>query len=226
MSKLIIEGSLFQEAEVVQIDPKKAIFRMTMQDADTVNQNKRMYPKRVLDEAIRNCIPRMKNRAMLGETDHPIPTGSDAHDGIRQTTVLLKETSHMIVNYEWSGNRLIGELETTSTPNGRIILGLLRDRSGIGISMRGLAELERENDINVVQSPLYIITFDMVSLPSHKSAVVDFNEMRFESKRFLHESFTCNSSGTICTPDGKCYLPDYFDKLVENKVITFFDRWV
>ena len=226
MSKIIVENSIFQEAQIIKSNPTKAIFRMTMQTADEVNQNKRMYPKKVLSEAIENCKPRMKSRSMMGEADHPVPTGSESHDGIRQTTVSLKEVSHIITDYEWRGNLLVGELETTNTPNGKIVFGLLRDKAGIGISMRGMAELNKENDVNVVQSPLYIITFDMVSLPSHKSAVVDFNEMKFESKQFLRESLSCNESGTVCTLDGKCYLPNYIDMLIESKTIKFFDRWV
>jgi hypothetical protein len=85
-----------------------------------------------------------------------------------------------------------------------------------------MAELEKKNNINVVQSPLYIITFDAVSLPSHRSATVDFNEMRFESKNILSES----CSGTICLPNGVCYLSNYVDMLIETKVIKFFDRWI
>ena len=226
MSKIIVENSIFQEAQIIKSNPSKAIFRMTMQTADEVNQNKRMYPKKVLDEAIKNCKPRMQTRSFMGEADHPCPQGNDAHDGIRQTTVSLKEVSHLITDYEWRGNILIGQFETTNTPNGKIILGLLNDKVGLGVSMRGMAELSRENDVNVVQSPLYIICFDCVSLPSHKSAVVDFNEMKFESKQFLRESLTCNESGTVCTLDGKCYLPNYIDMLIESKTIKFFDRWI
>ena len=93
MSKIIVENSIFQEAEIVKTSPSKAIFRMTLQTADEVNQNKRMYPKKVLSEAIENCRPRMKTRSFMGETDHPCPSGNDAHDGVRQTTVSLKEVS-------------------------------------------------------------------------------------------------------------------------------------
>jgi len=83
-----------------------------------------------------------------------------------------------------------------------------------------LAELERLQDHNVVKSPLTIISFDAVSAPSHKSAVVDFNEMKFEQKMIVE-----SRAGMVCL-NGRCFVPDYFDKLVETKVIQFFDRWV
>lgn len=225
MPHFINEGVIFQEANVIKMGPKKAIFRMIMQTADEVNQNRRLYPKNVLNEGIKACEKRMRSRAFLGELDHPCPMGVDQFDEIRQTTVMLKDVSHLIRDYEWRGNDLIGELETTTTKNGKIFAGLLQDKSGIGLSMRGMASLKREQNYNLVEGPLTIITFDAVSLPSHSSAVVDFNEMRFESKKFLSESILQTGS-TICTPDGKCYLANYFDKLVESKVVEILNAWI
>ncbi len=221
MSSLIIEQStLFSEAQMVKQTPSKAIFRCPIQTVDEVNQNNRMYPSDVLSEGMTNCDGRMKRRAFYSELDHPLPSGNDAIDGIRQTTVSLEKVSHIIRDYEFKNNTLVAEMETTSTPNGGILLGLLKDRTGVGFSMRGLAELERLQDHNVVKSPLTIISFDAVSAPSHKSAVVDFNEMKFEQKMIVE-----SRAGMVCL-NGRCFVPDYFDKLVETKVIQFFDRWV
>jgi len=220
---LVIESSIFQEAKVIKNDSNKAVFKMVMQTADEVNQNKRYYGLDVLKEAMKNCDTRMKRRSFLGELDHPCPSGNGVFDGVRQTSVQLKEASHLIRDYEFNGNNLIGELETTSTPNGFTLLGLLKDKCGIGLSMRGMAELDRQPKMNIVKSPLYIVTFDSVSMPSHKTATVDFNNLRFESLNVIQENHNCN---TICTPDGQCFLMDYFDKLVETKMITFLDRWI
>ena len=219
MSALIIEQSIFSEANIVKQTPGKAIFRCPIQTVDEVNQNNRMYPSGVLSEGMGNCDGRMKRRAFYSELDHPIPSGNDQVDGIRQTTVSLKEVSHIIRAYEFKNNMLFGEMETTSTPNGAILHGLLRDKTGVGFSMRGLAELERRQDYNEVKSPLTIIAFDAVSMPSHKSAVVDFNEMTFESHMLME------NKGLVCIGD-KCFMPDYFDKLIETRVIKFFDKWV
>ncbi len=219
MSSLIIESSIFSEAKMIKETPSKAIFRCPIQSVDEVNQNHRLYPSAVLSEGMQNCESRMRRRAFYSELDHPLPTGNQQIDGLRQTTVALEKVSHIVRDYEIRNKHLFGELETTSTPNGNILLGLLRDKTGVGFSMRGLAELERLSDHNVVKSPLTIIAFDAVSMPSHKSAVVDFNEMKFEQEML----FEC--SGMICY-NGRCFMPDYFDKLVENKVITFFERWI
>jgi hypothetical protein len=220
MGSLIIEQSIFSEAKMIKESPTKAIFRCPIQTVDEVNQNHRLYPSGVLKEGMGSCDGRMKRRAFYSELDHPLPTGNDRVDGIRQTTVSLEKVSHIIRDYEFRNNTLIGEMETTSTPNGGILLGLLKDKTGVGFSMRGLAELERLQDHNIVKAPLTIIAFDAVSMPSHRAAVVDFNEMKFES-HLLFES----PSGMVCL-NGRCFMPNYFDKLIETKAIKFFDKWI
>lgn len=223
MQNFIGETAIYQEAEVIKSTPSKAIYRMTLQTCDEVNQNKRLYPKNVLMSAMNNAKERISKK-LPGEMDHPLMQGNEQYDGMRQTTVLLKEVSHYIRDYEFQGNLLVGECETASTRNGRDLLGLIKDKCIVGKSMRGMAEIQvSPNNVKIVQDPLYIITFDAVSLPSHKSAVVRLDEIKFESKNLLTES--CNGK-VICTSEGVCYLSDYFDKLVETKVIKFFDRWV
>jgi len=219
-SKLIIEQEIFSEAKIIKETATRAIFRCPIQTTDEINQNGRLYPSSVLGEGMGHCDPRMKRRAFYSELDHPLPVGNDQIDGIRQTTVTLNNSSHIIRDYEFKQNVLIGEMETLSTRKGQTLFSLLQDKTGVGFSMRGLAELERLKDHNIVKSPLTIIAFDAVSMPSHRAAVVDFNEMKFE-QNMLFES----ESGLICV-DGKCFMPNYFDKLIETKVINFFDKWV
>lgn len=219
-SNLIVEQGIFSEAQIVKQTPTKAIFRCPIQTVDEVNQNRRLYPKDVLQESMTNCSDRMTRRAFFSELDHPFPSGNQAVDGIRQTTVSLEQVSHIIRNYDFKGNFLIGEMETTSTKKGDILFGLLRDKTGVGFSMRGMAELTQLEDHNVIKSPLTIISFDAVANPSHKSAVVDFKEMKFEQNMIFEQA-----NGTVCA-GGKCFLPDYFDKLIETNMIKFFDRWV
>lgn len=219
-SNLIIEQGVYSEAKIIKATATRAIFRCPMQTTDEINQNRRLYPSPVLGEGMEHCVPRMKRRAFYSELDHPLPSGNDQIDGIRQTTVTLNNSSHIIRDYEFKKNVLMGEMETLSTRKGQTLFSLLQDKTGVGFSMRGLAELEQLEDHNVVVSPLTIIAFDAVSMPSHRSAVVDFNEMRFEQD-MLFES----DNGLVCV-DGKCFMPNYFDKLIETKVINFFDRWV
>lgn len=221
MSNLIIETAILQEANIVKMEPVRAIVRMVAQTYDEVNQNKRLYPGPVLKEAMNNCADRIKEGRMTGEMDHPLLTGSDQIDGIRQTTVMLEKVSHRFRDYDWSGNRLIVEFETLTNTCGKNLFALLQDKVAVGLSMRGMAELDIRDNVKIVKAPLFIVTFDAVSNPSHKAALVNFNQMRFESVSMITES-----CGVICTPDGHCYLSEYFDKLIETKMIKFCDRWV
>lgn len=223
-SKLICEGSIFQESKILHEKKGKAIFKMILQDTDTPNQNKRIYPKLVLENSLRDCNERMNRKSFFGEMDHPLPKGDDRVDSVRQTVVSLERVSHYIRDYEFVGNQMIGECETASTPLGQTLYSLIQDKCGIGMSMRGLAELERNNEYSIVKDPLVIIAYDSVSLPSHKSAVVDFNKMRFESKDFFSDNIITENTGTVCF-NGRCFLPNYFDKLVETRMLKFFDVW-
>lgn len=222
MSHLIIENSILQEPIIKKIDYKKAIFRMVMQTVDEVNKNRRLYPRSVLQNSMKDIDGRIKSRSFTGEMDHPFPTGHTEVDAIRQSTVAFKDVSHLVRDYEFQNNKLMGELETLDTIYGRQLLGLLKDKVGVGLSMRGMAELEKKENMNVVTDPLLIISFDSVSTPSHTSAIVNFSEMRFESISILNES-SCGT--TICTSDGKCYLSNYFDKLIESHIIKFEKKW-
>jgi len=222
MSYLIMEQAIIQEAKVVKINPTKAIFRMVMQTADEMNQNRRIYPKSVLSEGMESNFDRIKSRQFVGEIDHPWPSGDNNIDAIRQSTVSLANVSHLIRSYDFDGNKLVGELETAG-PKGGDLLTLLRDKVGVGLSMRGMAELDRQENVSIVKSPLMVITFDAVAQPSHKGAIVNFNEMTFESMSLLKES-SCGT--TVCTPDGHCYLSNYFDKLIETRIIRFSKQWV
>jgi len=228
MSKFIIEQAIIQEAEIVKTDDKKnkAIFRCIIQTADEPNKNRRVYPRSVLEQGMNDCKERMKARAFLSELDHPIPSGNRQFDAIRQTSVMLDEVCHMITDYQFEGNLLKAEMETTLTPKGYILYGLLKDRSGIGFSMRGMGDLQMVAGYKSVKSPLTIICYDAVSRPSHKAAVVDFNNMKFESEQLCNlNTLTESDNGLICCGN-QCYLPNYFDKLVESRLIKFFDKWV
>jgi hypothetical protein len=220
--EIIIEGKLLHEAEILKKDVNKAIFKMILQTFDEENQNHRVYPEKVLKEAMRNCEEAIKTRAMYCELDHPPITGNSATDGVRQTTVLLEKASHLITDYEWQGNKLIGQMETLTTDYGKTLLSLLLDKTAVGMSMRGMAELDHRNNIKYVKSPLYIISFDAVSKPSHKAATIKLTDaIKYESLDYLQES----KCGMICTPDGKCYWPNYIQLLIDKKIMEFGKSW-
>jgi len=229
--KFIIESPILQEAEIVKTLKNKSLFRCVIQTCDEPNRNKRVYPKSVLSQGMNDCRERMKVRAFMSELDHPIPSGNRQFDAVRQTSVMLDNTSHIITNYQFEGKKLMAEMETTLTEQGYKLNGLLRDKIGLGFSMRGMGDVQFINGYNTVKGPLTIVAYDAVSRPSHQAAVVDFKQMRFESEELenintvLTESVSECKDGLICVGD-QCYLPNYFDKLVETQMIKFYGKWL
>ena len=97
--------------------------------------------------------------------------------------------------------------------------GLILDRVPVGFSLRGLADVEDRNDFQEVIAPLIIISYDSVSEPSHNTATIQ--EIKNENVvRIIKES-----KQLICCSNGKCYLPNYFDELVERKIIKLVNKY-
>lgn len=76
--------------------------------------------------------------------------------------------SHIITSVEWEGNHLMATIETANTRAGRDMAGLIRQGSRVGFSMRGVSKnVKRQGQYQVIESPLYIVTYDFVIVPSH-----------------------------------------------------------
>lgn len=208
---ILREAAIFASPEKVKkYTDGKVIFEAYLQEADNKNQNRRIYPKSVLENGLSRISEKIKRRGFVGELDHPISTNQ-----LRQTTVLYKETSHIIREWAWEGDLLRGVIETTPySSNGKTMSGLILDKVPVGFSLRGLGDVEDRGDHQAVMDPLTIISFDCVSEPSHAKATIQ--EIRQENVvRILKES-----KQLICCSNGKCYLPNYFDQLVESKVLS------
>lgn len=213
---LVIESAIFAQPEKVKkYTDGKVIFEAYLQEADARNQNKRYYPKRVLETGMNRVSEKIKRRAYLGELDHPI-----TDDQVRQTTVLYKEASHLITDWGWEGNIIRGVVETTPySPNGKTMTGLILDRVPVGFSLRGLADLTDNGSYQEVLDPLIAITYDCVSEPSHHIATIQ--EIRNENVvRVVKESINL-----ITCSNGHKYEINTFDMLVEKKILNLAKRY-
>lgn len=209
-SNILREAAVFSPAEKVKkYMDGKVVFEAYLQEAENQNQNKRYYPYKVLNTAMDKISDKIQRRAFLGELDHPI-----SDNQVRQTTVLYAESSHLIREWGWDGTMLKGVIETLPyTVKGKALSGLVLDRIPVGFSLRGLADLEDSGQYQLVLDPLFIISFDSVSEPSHSKATVQ--EIRNENVvQIIKES-----KQLICCSNGRCYLPDYFDQLVETQIL-------
>jgi hypothetical protein len=215
-SNLVIESAVFSAPEKVKkYTDGKVIFEAYLQEADIKNQNKRVYPKKVLDEAMNKIQSKIDKRGFVGELDHPI-----SEDQVRQTTVMYKDVSHIIREWGWDGSFIRGIVETTPySQHGKTMSGLILDRVPVGFSLRGLADVQDRTTFQEVLAPLVVITYDCVSEPSHNTATIQ--EIRNESVvRIINES-----KQLICCSNGKCYLPNYFDELVERRILNLSNKY-
>lgn len=222
------DSSVFATPEIKKKFKDKIRFEAILQTAGDVNRNGRIYDKHTLQESIDKIADRIKGREFLGELDHPISS-----DPSRQCTISLKEVSHAILETGWDGNKLVATMESLRTPNGEILKNLTEDGIVIGFSYRGMGDLKqiREDSgrpIYKVVGPLMSICWDCVSHPSHKQAkITKLNEgvitdiyKSIDPTKILSESSDC-----ITCVDGKCYVPNTWDRLVEQRIKNLRNRF-
>lgn len=156
--KIIMEGSGDDVAS------KKLIVEGILQRADVVNQNDRIYPKKVLvREAEKYKKIFVENNRALGELDH-----SD------KEIVELKNVSHNILDMWWENDDLVGRIEILPTPAGNILKQLIMEGIKVGISSRATGSLNtivrNGKKVHEIQDDLCFICWDFVSNPSTAGA--------------------------------------------------------
>ncbi len=94
------------------------------------------------------------------------PNGSTFWSGNSEQVVELKNVSHIIRKLWWDGDNIIGQVEILPTPAGNIVKSLIENNVTIGISSRGVGELEQRGGVMEVSS-YSLICWDFVSNPSN-----------------------------------------------------------
>jgi len=139
---------------------KPIVVKALLQRADAVNQNKRSYPRHILEREVTNYMKAVKERRALGQLDHP-----------DTSIVELRDASHLITDIWWQGDEVWGNVEVLDTPNGRIVKDLLKNHITLGISSRGIGEVSEQADgTSVVTEEFLLLCWDIVSEPSTQNA--------------------------------------------------------
>jgi hypothetical protein len=152
---------------------KKPVLRITgvFQKADELNQNDRSYPMDTLKEAVDSIQDDLKRRVVMGEFDHP----PDAK-------IHLERVSHLITKVWMEGKYVYGEAEVIEgTTQGKNLSALLRAGVQIGISSRGVGDMEIVNEGSdeeqyIVQPGYRFVTWDTVGEPSVQEATMSVME--------------------------------------------------
>jgi hypothetical protein len=163
--KLITEHSedLRYISEAADNGEKKFIIDGIFMQAEQVNLNRRIYPKTVLEKAVRKYVSEYVNKGRaVGELNHP-----------EGPTINLDKVSHRITELQWNGNDVVGKALILDTPMGKIVKGLLEGGCQLGVSSRGMGTVASKNGQTFVNDDFVLSTVDIVQDPSAPSAFVN-----------------------------------------------------
>lgn len=182
------EFSILAEEEIR--DGKKQIcFRGVLSEADKFNRNLRIYPKKVLREAVLNAIEAAKvsGQPVFGELEH----ASDAKVHLERIAVTFPE-----LTWNEEAGRLEGKAVPTLTEAGKVVEGLAKSGFKICFSTRCAGKVKPyqgpllTEDVKRIAGKripvevlpgLKIVSIDVVGQPSCQAAVT--NTM-YESENF------------------------------------------
>jgi hypothetical protein len=120
------------------------------------NFNERIYPVREISKAVDRVTEILsKGESVLGECDHP-----------EELTINLDRVSHLITQMWMEGPNGMGKLKILPTPKGNIIKTLIEADVKLGVSSRGVGNVDDRGEV----SGFEIITVDIVARPSAPDA--------------------------------------------------------
>jgi len=159
--KLLIEThtikiSPSQLTENVNKESGNLLVEGILATAEVKNGNGRYYSKALWDREMGKYGELVEQRRSMGELDHP-----------ESTVINLKNVSHLISEYWWDGDNVMGKIEILPTPSGNILKELIKSGVTVGVSSRGMGSLEESGGVMEVQDDFELLCWDFVSTPSN-----------------------------------------------------------
>ena len=159
---LYYDNDLIKEAHNAS---KPLILRhVTLQQANSKNQNGRIYPRQILTkEVVRYNKEFVEQNRALGELDHP-----------ESPIVNLRNVCANVTKISMNGDAVVGDMQVLSTPAGNIVRELVKNNIRLGVSSRGVGSVKSVNEDTLeVQEDYSLICFDVVSNPSTPGAFIN-----------------------------------------------------
>jgi hypothetical protein len=160
MKKLLIETNTFKPisflTENVSKETGNLIVEGILATAEVKNGNGRYYAKDLWEREMDKYSQSIKERRAMGELDHP-----------ESQVINLKNVSHLISEYWWDGDNVMGKIEILPTPSGNILKELIKAGVTVGVSSRGMGSLEQNGSVMEVQDDFELLCWDFVSTPSN-----------------------------------------------------------
>ena len=142
--------------ENVNNDNGNLVVEGILATAEVKNGNGRYYSKDLWEREMDKYSTLIKERRSMGELDHP-----------EATVINLKNVSHIIKEYWWDGDEVMGKIEILPTPSGQILKELVKSGVTVGVSSRGMGSLEDRGGVMEVQDDFELLCWDFVSTPSN-----------------------------------------------------------
>ena len=124
MSKsLLIETHTFkvnplQLTENINKKTGNLIVEGILATAEVKNGNGRYYSKDLWNREMEKYKDLIKERRSMGELDHP-----------ESSVINLQNVSHLVTDYYWDGDNVMGKIEILPTPSGNILRELIASGS-------------------------------------------------------------------------------------------------
>jgi hypothetical protein len=162
MKQVLIETIPFSVSPISLTEGLKApsgnpMVQGILATAEVKNGNGRYYPKDIWEREIDTYNQVVKENRALGELDHP-----------DSTIINLKNSSHIIRDIWWEGDKVMGKIEILPTVSGNILKALIENNVTVGVSSRGMGSLKEINEGTLeVQDDFELLCWDFVSTPSN-----------------------------------------------------------
>jgi hypothetical protein len=158
---LLIETNTFkvnplQLTENVNKETGNLMVEGILATAEVKNGNGRYYSKDLWNREMDKYDELIKERRSMGELDHP-----------ESSVINLQNVSHLISDYWWDGDNVMGKIEILPTPSGNILKELIKAGVTVGVSSRGMGSLEQNGNVMEVQDDFELLCWDFVSTPSN-----------------------------------------------------------
>ena len=179
--KLIIETHTLQLSptsltESVNKSNGNMVVEGILTTCEVKNGNGRYYSKELWEREMDRYSELIEQRRSMGELDHP-----------ESQVINLQNVSHLISEYRWDGDNIIGKIEVLPTPAGDILKALVGNGVTVGVSSRGMGSLQERNGVMEVQDDFELLCWDFVSTPSNPGS---YMHMIKEGKETIAYDYT------------------------------------
>ena len=196
--KLIIETHTFkanpiQLTENVNKNNGNLVVEGILATAEVKNGNGRYYAKELWEREMDKYSQLIKERLSMGELDHP-----------ESSVINLQNVSHLISDYWWDGDNVMGKIEILPTPSGNILKEIIKAGVTVGVSSRGMGSLEQNGNVMEVQDDFELLCWDFVSTPSNPGSFMHLVKEGLDFSTQDNYAKVNSIIGEILCSNGQC----------------------